>query len=121
MGKAKSTWVCDVETFIKVWQQGQSIEGVQKELKAPNPQAVFLKAASFRKAGVPLKVFPKKTPATPKQTIDLESALKVFAKVQGTTVAKAKAEGEKVAKQIQADLEAKKAKKAATATATETA
>ena len=116
MGKYKAP---PPDKFIKIWEEAETIEEVVAELglEKDKPQAAYLTAAMYRKNGIPLKEFEKKT--TPKKpTLNVEEALKAYAKIKGTTVGKAKVEGEKVKAAIQKRLAAKKAAKQAASTTT---
>jgi hypothetical protein len=115
MADAETTkWkIPPVEEFIKAWEESETLEEVRKKLKAPNVQAVSVHATMWRVGGVPLKEFPKKVvKAQPKmKPTDRENALKVLAKIKGTSVKKLDEEGQKKAAEIKAKRAEKKAEK----------
>jgi hypothetical protein len=94
---AKSPKDLTIEEFFEGWEKSNSIEEAMKALGATKVQEIALRAAFFRKQGIPLKEFPKKAPA--KKEFDREKALAAFAKVTGQSIAKVKKEGDKVKKE----------------------
>jgi hypothetical protein len=83
----------DVE-FCVIWDKAENLDEVIEKTGAKKFQQVTVKAAFLRKKGIPLKVFPPKTPI--KETIDYDKMLEEFAKARGKDLKQVKAEGEKV-------------------------
>jgi hypothetical protein len=107
---AKEKLDCPIDVFIDAWEGSDTIEEVRVKLGAKSAQAVFLRAAMYRKAEIPLKVFPPKVPVNKAPVIDVEAGLKALAKIRGVKLAVLKEEGKKRAEEIKTALAEKKAK-----------
>ena len=75
-----------VQQFIETWEKSHSVSEVVDKMGL-RKSTVQAKATQLRKLGIPLKKFKGS-----RHRIDVEEALKVLAKIRGTTVAALKKE-----------------------------
>jgi len=75
-----------VQQFIETWEKSHSVSEVAETTKL-RKSTVQAKATQLRKLGIPLKKFKGS-----RNRIDIEEALKVLAKIRGTSVASLKKE-----------------------------
>jgi hypothetical protein len=81
-----------VQQFIETWEKSASVTEVAEKTKLTKP-TVQAKATQLRKLGIPLKKF-----KGVRHRIDVEDALKLLAKIRGTSVAALKKEAADSAK-----------------------
>ena len=106
----KNDWT--QEEFIKAWVDSESLDEAKKKLKATSKQAVFLRAAKYRKEGIPLEKFSPKTAYEPIK-VDVDAGIKLLAKLTNKSTTDLKKEGVKVAADIEKKRQEKYAKEEA--------
>ena len=77
-----------VEQFIETWEKSHNVSEVAEKTKL-RKSTVQAKATQLRKLGIPLKKFKGS-----RNRIDIDEALKVLAKIRGTSVAALKKEAD---------------------------